>query len=113
MARTTVPVRRVNRQDLTTFSTLDVAAGNTVDGMRMVNNGGTVLVVNNGAGSDQTITLTIVETVDFSPAAPVVVTVPSATFFGMIGPFPEEFYGNVLEFDVSSGSLDFAAFSLL
>ena len=110
MARTNVPIKSVNRLQVATAT---VVAGNTVDGMRMSNNGATLLYVDNNAGSDQTIELILVETVDFRTAGPVVVTVPASAAVNLIGPFPINLYGNVLEFDVSSASLDFAAFSLL
>lgn len=113
MARTPVPVTRVSRYQVNSVLSGDEVAGNTVDGNSMVNNGSTLLFVDNFSGSNQTVTLTIVETVDFSPAAPVVLTVVNNTYAAQIGPFPRDLYGDVLEFDVSSASLNFAAFSLI
>lgn len=110
MARTNVPIKSVERL---TVATATVVAGNTVDGMRMSNNGATLLYVDNNSGSNQTVELILVETVDFQSAGPVVLTIPASAAVNLIGPFPANLYGNVLEFDVSSASLDFAAFSLL
>lgn len=113
MARVTVPVSKTSRlQVFPTFST-DVVDGDTVNGMRMVNNGATWLHVVSASGSDQTVDLIILETVDFSTPAPITLTIPANTFAANIGPFPVGTYGNVLEFDVSSISLGFLAFSLI
>lgn len=113
MARTTVPVERVNRRNVTTYDTNSAAEGNTADGMRMPNDGSTLLYVDNNSGVDQTITVTVVETVDFYPVDPVVIDIPASSIVNMIGPFPTGLYGNVLEFDVSSVDMFFGGFSLL
>lgn len=113
MARTNVTVKRVNRFDVTTFNTLSEVAGDTVDGMRMSNDGSTLLYIDNDSGLDQTIDVYVVETVDFYPVSPVTITIPAASTVNMIGPFPTGIYGNVLEFDVSSVDLLFGGFSLL
>ena len=81
--------------------------------MRMPNNGSTLLWVDNNAGTDQTIDEYVVATADFYPVSPVSITVPGSSTVNLIGPFPTESYGNVLEFDVSSASMDFGGFSLL
>jgi len=106
-------VKRVSRYQLNYFAATEAADGNVVDGMSMPNNGATVLVVSNDSGAPQTLELTIVETVDFSPASPVSITVASDAWTGVLGPFPREFYGNVLEFSVSSVDVTFVGFSLL
>lgn len=113
MARVNVPVIRISRHAVNALMNGDEVAGADLDGMRMVNDGATVLFVDNLSGFDETISLIVVETVDFSPAAPVVLTVPDQTYAALIGPFPQKYYGNVLEFDVTSASLNFSAFSLL
>lgn len=113
MARTTVPVERVNRRQFTSYDLNSVATGNTVDGMRMPNDGSTLLYVDNDSGLDQTVTISIVETVDFYPVDPVTITVAASSTVNIIGPFPTGLYGNVLEFDVSSVDLFFGGFSLL
>lgn len=113
MARVTVPVKHVNRFDVTFYNTLTVVAGDVVDGMRMPNDGSTLLFIDNGSGLDQTIDIYIVETVDFYPVPTATITIPAASTVNLIGPFPTSVYGNVLEFDVSSTSLDFGGFSLL
>ena len=113
MARVTVPVKRVNRFEVTTFNTLTVVAGDVLDGMRMPNDGSTLLYIDNGSGLDQTIDIYIVETVDFYPVPTATIAIPAASTVNLIGPFPTGIYGNVLEFDVSSALMDFGGFSLL
>lgn len=113
MARVTVPVERVNRRQVTTYDLLSVATGDIVDGMRMPNDGSTLLYIDNNSGLDQTIDIYVVETVDFYPVSPVTIAVPASSTVNMIGPFPTGLYGNVLEFDVSSVDLFFGGFSLL
>lgn len=113
MARTDVPITRTSRYQVNAALAADVVAGDTVNGMRMSNNGATMLRVANSAGVVRTIDLIIVETVDFAAAGPTTLSVPANTVDALIGPFPVNFYGNVLEFDVSSNSLGFLAFSLI
>ncbi len=113
MARVTVPVKRVNRYEVTTYDLLSVAVGDTVNGMRMPNDGSTLLYIDNDSGLDQTIDVYVVETVDFYPVSPVSITIPASSTVNLIGPFPTGLYGNVLEFDVSSVDLFFGGFSLL
>lgn len=113
MARTAIPIQRLSRFAVADFTSSETVPGNTVDGMSLVNNGATVLAFRNTSGAPQTITITIVETVDFSPPVPVIETIATGTILGMIGPFPNDIYGNILEFAVSSASVDFAGFSLL
>lgn len=113
MARTEVPVRRVSRLFASSFTAAQAVNGNTVDGMRMVNNGATVLVVSSSSGAAQTVSTILVETIDFSTPPPIQITVEANASFAVVGPFPTDLYGNVLEFNVSSALLDFGAFSLL
>lgn len=113
MARTTVPVTQTSRLQVFPTFAADVVDGDTVNGMRMVNDGATWLHVVSSSGSAQTIDLIILETIDFSTPAPITLTIPANTFAANIGPFPVGIYGNVLEFDVSSISLGFLAFRLI
>jgi len=113
VARVNVPVSRVSRLQVFSAVAADVVAGDTVNGMRMANNGATLLWVSSSSGSAQTVETIPVETVDFSPAAPISLVVPANTVSALIGPFPVDIYGNVLEFDVSSALLGFLAFSLI
>lgn len=113
MARVTVPVEHVNRRQVTTYDLTSVAVGDIVDGMRMPNDGSTLLYIDNNSGLDQTIDIYVVETVDFYPVSPVSIVVPASSIVNMIGPFPTGLYGNVLEFDVSSVDMFFGGFSLL
>lgn len=113
MARTTVPVESVDRYAVTSYSALTVATGNIADGMRMVNDGATLLYIDNDSGADQTVTITVPETLDFNPVVDPVIPVSASSTVNLIGPFPTKIYGNVLEFDVSSVNMFFGGFSLL
>lgn len=111
MARVDVPVLRTSR--LVAFSTTTSVTGDPVNGMRMVNDGATVLVVDNLAPGDQTVSTIIVEAIDSQVPGPVVITIGANTYVTVLGPFPINLYGSVLEFDVSSSIVTFNAFSLL
>lgn len=113
MARTEVPVKRVSRLAASSFTAAQAVNGDVANGMQMFNNGATVLVVSSSSGADQTIDTIIVETIDFSTPPPISITITANSAFAVVGPFPTNIYGNVLEFDVSSALLDFGAFSLL
>jgi hypothetical protein len=109
MARTTVPVTRTSRYVAFTSTP---TAGDTVNGMQMVNDGSTVILVESASGAAQTVDFLLVETVDFQTAGPVVVAVSASEPGSVLGPFPTNLYGSVLEFDVSSASLSMSAFTL-
>lgn len=113
MARTAVPVKHVDRLSVASFTNATDVPGDTVNGMQMFNDGGTVLFIANTTAVARTVSVTLVETVDFQPAGPVVLTIPASATINLVGPFPTNLYGNVLEFSVSSTTLNFAGFSLL
>lgn len=113
MARTDVPVKHLSRFAVASYFSADLAVGNIVDGMRMVNDGASFLYVANTGGSPETVTVLIPETIDFQPVSSAVFTISNLTQIDLLGVFPSSIYGNVLEFDVSSASLSFGAFSLL
>lgn len=113
MARTSVPVKRLGRFAVSSYLSTDLATGNIVDGMRMPNDGATFLYIANTGGAPETISVDVVETVEFVAPGPLVYTVSNLNSVDLIGPFPVGIYGNVLEFDVSSVNLAFGAFSLL
>lgn len=98
---------------MASYIAADLATGNIVDGMRMINDGATFLYVANTGGTPETISVDVVETVEFVAPGPLVYTVSNLNFVDLIGPFPVGIYGNVLQFDVSSVNLAFGAFSLL
>lgn len=113
MARTEVNIIRTSRLQVYPYTSADQVAGNIVDGMQVAfNNGATLLQVESASGAPQTVSILLVETVDFQPAGPVVLTIP-ANSSTLLGPFPPNLYGNVLEFDTSSASLSFLAFTLV
>lgn len=109
MARTTVPVTKTSR--FVAFTSTPTA-GDTVNGMQMVNDGSTVILIESASGSAQTADFIVVETVDFQSAGPVVVAIAANEPGSLLGPFPTNLYGSVLEFDVSSASLSLSAFTL-
>jgi hypothetical protein len=87
-------------------------AGDTVNGMQMVNDGSTMILVESASGATQTIDFIIVETVDFQAASNLTVAITANEPGSLLGPFPTNLYGSVLEFDVSSASLSLSAFTL-
>lgn len=109
MARTAVPVTRTSR--FVAFTSTPTA-GNIIDGMQMVNDGSTVILVESTDVAATTVDFILVETVDFQPAGPVVVAIDALEPGTLLGPFPTNLYGSVLEFDVSSASLSMSAFTL-
>lgn len=109
MARTTVPVTRTSR--FVAFASTPTV-GDTVNGMQMVNDGSTMILFSSASGTPETVDFILVETVDFQSAGPVVVTVSANEPGSLLGPFPTNLYGSVLEFDVSSASLSMSAFTL-
>lgn len=113
MARTNVPVRHVSRFAVTSYVSGELATGNTVDGMRMINDGASLLYVANFGGTPETVTVLIPQTLEFQPVTNPVFTISNITSIDIIGPFPVQYYGSVLEFDVSSASLSFGGLSLL
>lgn len=113
MPRTAVPLKHADRLSVASFTNATDVPGDVVNGMSMVNDGATMLFVANTSALARTVSTYLVETVDFQPAGPVVLTIPASATINLIGPFPTNLYGNVLEFDVSSTTLNFAAFSLL
>jgi hypothetical protein len=113
MARVEVPVKRVSRLSASSFTAAQAVNGDVANGMRMFNDGATVLVVSSSSGASQAIETIIVESIDFSVPPPIVITIAANAAFAVVGPFPTSLYGNVLEFDVSSALMDFGGFSLL
>lgn len=110
MARTDVPVHGSSRLQVDAVAT--GTAGDVANGMQMINDGASVLIVQ-GAGTDETVSTILVETIDFSTPPPIVLTIPANSYATMLGPFPTNLYGSILEFDVSDANLTFAAFTLL
>lgn len=113
MARVEVPVKRVSRLSASSYTAAQAVNGDVANGMQMVNDGATVLVVSSSSGAPQTIETIIVESIDFSVPPPITITVAANAAFAVVGPFPTNLYGNILEFDVSSALMDFGGFSLL
>lgn len=109
MARTAVPVTKASR--FVAFTSTPTA-GDIANGMQMVNDGSTVLLVESSLITPATVSFIVVETVDFQAAGPLIVAVAANEPGSLLGPFPTNLYGSVLEFDVSSTSLSMSAFTL-
>jgi hypothetical protein len=80
--------------------------------MQLINDGSTMLLVESASGSAQTVSFALVETLDFQAAGPTVVPIAINEPGTLLGPWPTNLYGSVLEFDVSSASLSLSAFTL-
>lgn len=112
--RTVTSVTSVTRTALTAFPAPTVA-GDVTNGNVSSNDGATFLaVVNADAGSTHGLTVTVVSGVDGLTAGPRSYTIPtSASGTQIVGPFPIQFYGSQLLWNVDSTQLKVAAYSLL
>lgn len=112
--RTTTAVTSVNRNALTAFPQPSVA-GDVANGNISYNDGATILAVFNAdAGSTHGLTVQVVSGIDGLTAGPRSYTVPtSGSGTQIVGPFPVQFYGSQLQFNVDSSQLKVAAYSVL
>ena len=111
--RTPISAVTVNRFALTAFPTPTVA-GDVTNGNVAPNDGATFLAVVSGDASTHGLTVTVVSGVDGLTAGPRAYTVPgSASGTQLVGPFPIQFYGSQLLFNVDSTQVKVAAYSLL
>jgi hypothetical protein len=112
--RTATAVTSVSRTALTAFPAPSVA-GDAVNGNVSPNDGATMLAVFNAdAGSTHTLTVTVASGVDGLTAGPRSYTIPtSASGTQITGPFPIQFYGSQLLWNVDSTQLKVALYSLL
>lgn len=111
--RTSTTVTTVNRSALTAFPAPSVA-GDAVNGNVSPNDGATMLAVLNSDGAaTHGLTVAVVSGVDGLTAGPRPYTLPISASVQLVGPFPVQFYGSQLLWNVDSAQLKVAAYSLL
>lgn len=112
--RTPLNVATVSRLALTAFPAPS-AAGDVANGNVSPNDGATMLAVLNSDGSNpHVLTVTVVSGVDGLTAGPRPYTIPAtASGTQLVGPFPIQFYGSQLLWNVDNANLKVAAYSLL
>jgi len=111
--RTPLTVASVSRLVLTPFPAPSVA-GDVANGNVSPNDGATFLAVLSGDASSHGLTVTVASGVDGLTAGPRPYTIPgSASGTQIVGPFPLQFYGSQLLWNVDSAQLKVAAYSLL
>ena len=111
--RTPTVVTSVSRTALTAFPTPTVA-GDVANGNVSPNDGATFLAVVSGDTNPHGLTVAVVSGVDGLTAGPRSYTVPgSASGVQIVGPFPLQYYGAQLLWNVDSAQLKVAPYSLL
>lgn len=111
--RTPLNVASVSRLLLTPLPTPTVA-GDVANGNVSPNDGATFLAVVSGDAATHGLTVTVVSGVDGLTAGPRPYTVPvAASGVQAVGPFPIQFYGSQLLWNVDSAQVKVAAYSLL
>lgn len=111
--RTPLSVATVSRLALTPLPTPTVA-GDVANGNVSPNDGATMLAVVSGDASPHGLTVQVASGVDGLTAGPRPYTIPgSASGVQAVGPFPIQFYGSQLLWNVDSAQLKVAAYSLL
>jgi hypothetical protein len=113
MARTNVPVGRYGRgASGLDKSTVTAVAGNTVDGMVVVNTGRTMVDIDNTNGAS---TSHIATFLPIGNIEGVSVTIPETIAAGKTigyGPFPVDKYGSQLKINANHAELTFIAWEL-
>jgi len=111
--RTFLAATSVSRLILTAFPAPSVA-GDVANGNVSPNDGATMLAVVSGDTNPHGLTVTVASGVDGLTAGPRPYTIPgSASGTQLVGPFPVQFYGSQLLWNVDSAQLKVAAYSLL
>lgn len=112
--RTPTAVVSVSRTALTAFPQPSVA-GDVSNGNFSLNDGATMLAVFNADGAaTHGLTVTVVSGVDGLTAGPRPYTIPtSGSGVQIVGPFPVQFYGSQLLWNVDNANIKVAAYSLL
>lgn len=112
-ARTQVAVTSVSRTAITAVPAPNTAP-DTVNGNFVLNDGATVLVLLNGDGAaSHTLTVQLASGVDGQSVTPRTYTVPISGIRQWVGPFPLQFYGSTLNFNLDSTQVSVQAVSLL
>jgi hypothetical protein len=111
--RTFLAAASVSRLVLAPFPAPSVA-GDVANGNVTPNDGATMLAVVSGDTNPHSLTVTVSSGVDGLTAGPRPYTIPgSASGTQLVGPFPIQFYGSQLLWNVDSAQLKVAAYSLL
>jgi hypothetical protein len=112
--RTPTSVTSVSRNALTAFPAPSVA-GDVTNGNVSSNDGATMLAVLNSDGAaTHVLTVQVVSGVDGLATGPRSYTIPTtASGTQLVGPFPIQFYGSQLLWNVDSAQLKVAPYSLL
>lgn len=111
--RTPTSVTSVSRTALTAFPAPSVA-GDVTNGNVSPNDGATMLaVLNSDGGATHGLTVTVASGVDGLTAGPRPYTIPISATVQLVGPFPIQFYGSQLLWNVDSTQLKVAPYSLL
>lgn len=103
--RTQIAALSVSRTALTALPAPSVA-GDVANGNFCLNDGATTLVLLNNDGSNtHTLTVQVASGVDGLTAGPRSYTLPISTARQIVGPFPVQFYGSQLAFNVDSAQV--------
>lgn len=109
MARVNIPVGRISR---TNVFPLNDPVGDPTNDHQMVNNGVTLILVENVGASTRNAEAVIEQTVD-GEAVDVLNYSILAGDMVVLGPYPREIYGDLLLFNTDHADLQLRAFSLL
>lgn len=108
MARVNVPVTLVTRAGVADATPV---AGDATNGMVVVNNGKTKIVVNNTGATSRTVTAILTKTTDGQTPTPKTYTLAAGAKRN-IGPFPVDYYSATLQLDVTHAEVTFLAETL-
>lgn len=113
-SRTPIGVTSISRNALTAFPTPSVA-GDVTNGNVTPNDGATMFAILNADGaSTHTLSVQVASGADNQTTGPRVYTLPIATTtVQTAGPFPLQFYGSQLLWNVDNANVKVAAYSLL
>jgi hypothetical protein len=109
MARIDLPVGVVDRYQV---FTLPAAVSDPTNDHSMVNNGATVVLVQNIGGSSHTAQAVVSQLLDFQTVTTISYTIPANSFV-VLGPYPMEIYSDHLLFNTDHADLKLRAFSFL
>jgi hypothetical protein len=111
--RTALTVTSVSRTAFTAFPQPSTA-GDVTNGNVAPNDGATFLAVFNADSSTHNLTVQVVSGVDGLTAGPRAYTVPvTGSGTQITGPYPLQWYGSQLQFNVDNALVKVAAYSLL
>lgn len=112
MARTAISVLSVNRFALVAVPAPGTAA-DVANGNFFVNDGASVLILLNSDSSTHALTVAVAAGVDGLASPARTYTLPVSAIRQWAGPFPIQFYGKTLIFNVDSALVSVQAVSLL